>query len=168
MTSAKKDRTIAVHIAKDFGNIKISASKLRKLIKAICNRFGDFGPPDIRFEISLAIIDDVQIRKLSRCFLNHNATTDCLSFDLSDRDTSETRPSPPRVIEIIVNGQMAARQASRRRHSAEAELALYVTHGLLHQLGFDDATDDAAQKMHGAEDEILQQLGYGPVYNKGS
>ncbi len=46
-----------------------------------------------------------------------------------------------------------------------AELALYVTHGLLHQLGFDDATPEQAQKMHQAEDEILQHMGFGVVYN---
>ena len=166
MTSARKDRAIAVRIAEDFGNIDISAPKLKKLIKTVCNRFGEAELPDAGYQISLAIVDDVHIRKLSSRFLSRNATTDCLSFDLSDRDAPETGASPSRVLEIVVNGQMAARQAERRGHSAEAELALYVTHGLLHQLGFDDATGEAARKMHDAEDDILQQLGYGPVYNK--
>ena len=166
MTSARKDRAIVVRIAEDFGNIDISAPKLKKLIKAVCNRFGRSEPADAGYQISLAIVDDVHIRKLSSRFLSRNATTDCLSFDLSDRDAPETGASPLRVLEIVVNGQMAARQAERRGHSAEAELALYVTHGLLHQLGFDDATGEAARKMHEAEDDILQQLGYGPVYNK--
>jgi len=58
-----------------------------------------------------------------------------------------------------------AREAARRGHSAEAELALYVTHGLLHNLGFNDATAAQARKMHRMEDEILQHLGYGFVYN---
>lgn len=168
MTSARKDRAIAVRIAEDFGSIDISAPKLKKLIKAVCNRFGTSEPPDTRFQISLAIVDDVHIRKLSSRFLGRNATTDCLSFDLSDRDAPETGATPSRVLEIVVNGQMAARQAERRGHPVEAELALYVAHGLLHQLGFDDATDEAARKMHEAEDEILRQLGYGPVYNKNS
>lgn len=168
MTSARKDRAETIRITKDFGNIDISAPKIKRLIKAVCNRFGRSEPPDAGYQISLAIVDDVHIRKLSRRFLRHNATTDCLSFDLSDQDAPETGASRSRVLEIIVNGQMAARQAARRGHSAEAELALYVAHGLLHQLGFDDATDEAARKMHEAEDDILQQLGYGPVYNKGS
>ena len=61
---------------------------------------------------------------------------------------------------------MAVRQASLRGHSSEAELALYITHGLLHKLGFDDSTKGRAKKMHDIENEILQQLGYGLVYNK--
>jgi probable rRNA maturation factor len=166
MTSAKKDRAIAVRITKGFGNIEISTPKLRKLIRAVCNRFRRPEPPDAGYEISLAIVDDVHIRELSGRFLDRNATTDCLSFDLSDQDASETGASHSRVLEIVVNGQMAVRQAGLRGHSAEAELALYITHGLLHQFGFDDATDGAARKMHDVEDEILQQFGYGPVYNK--
>ena len=61
---------------------------------------------------------------------------------------------------------MAVRQANLRGHASQAELALYITHGLLHNLGFDDSTDSKARKMHDTEDNILQQLGYGFVYNK--
>ncbi len=61
---------------------------------------------------------------------------------------------------------MAVREAVLRSHSSKAELALYVTHGLLHNVGFDDSTKEKAKKMHDAEDEILQQLGYGSVYKK--
>jgi probable rRNA maturation factor len=60
---------------------------------------------------------------------------------------------------------MAVRQALLRNHSSQAELALYITHGLLHNLGFDDTAEDQAEEMHNTEDEILKQLGYGLVYN---
>ena len=53
----------------------------------------------------------------------------------------------------------------RRGHDAEAELALYVVHGLLHNIGYDDLTEADARKMHGMEDEILECFGYGTVYN---
>ena len=58
------------------------------------------------------------------------------------------------------------RQAAQRGHSTEAELALYLTHGLLHNLGFNDADKAAAERMHDMEDEILQQAGFGVVYNR--
>ncbi len=45
-------------------------------------------------------------------------------------------------------------------------MALYITHGLLHNLGFDDADPEQARRMHAAEDEILQDFGYGLVYNR--
>jgi rRNA maturation RNase YbeY len=66
---------------------------------------------------------------------------------------------------VIVNGERAVKEAQLRNHSSEAELALYITHSLLHNLDFDDSTDEQARKMHKIEDEILQNLGYGLVYN---
>ena len=89
------------------------------------------------------------------------ATSDCLSFDLSDDKSGSSKS-----FEIVVNGEIAGKQGNLRGHPAEAEMALYVTHGLLHNLGLDDSTEEKARKMHDIEDEILQQLGYGIVYNK--
>ena len=71
-----------------------------------------------------------------------------------------------KVFDIAVNAEMAQRQAQVAGHSAESELALYFLHGLLHNLGFDDATNEQASKMHKTEDEILEKFGYGVVYNK--
>jgi probable rRNA maturation factor len=67
--------------------------------------------------------------------------------------------------EIIVNAQKAKSEGKKRGHSQQAELALYITHGLLHNLGFDDLTVKKAKAMHHLEDEILQQHGFGKVYN---
>lgn len=168
MTSVKRDPGIILHITETFENARVPLPKLRKLAKIVCGRFGSNKTPDTRFEVSIAVVDDAQIRELNGRFLNRKKTTDCLSFDLTDGHEEEPEAGNPtsRMLELIVNGEMAARQADRRGHSSEAELALYITHGLLHNFGFDDATPSQARKMHEAEDEILQQLGYGSVYNK--
>jgi rRNA maturation RNase YbeY len=55
-------------------------------------------------------------------------------------------------------------QARLRGHSAQAELVLYITHGMLHNLGHDDLDEDKAQAMHAEEDRILKALGYGTIY----
>ncbi len=144
----------------------VSMSKLEELAKTVCNRFAGLGTAQARYEVSIAIVDDSEIRQLNAQFLNHKATTDCLSFDLSDDEESEITDQKSKTFELIVNGEMAVRQADLRGHSSEAELALYITHGLLHNLGFDDQTSDQARTMHDTEDEILQQMGYGFVYNK--
>jgi probable rRNA maturation factor len=156
MASAKQDQDIIVQITKNFKNIDIRLPRLKKLVEVICNRF-----KLSKATISIAIVDDTQIRKVNKQFLNQDIPTDCLSFDLSDNKKSSVKS-----FELIVNGEMAVRQANLRGHSSEAELALYITHGLLHNLGFDDSTQKQAEKMHNIENEILQQLGYGPVYNR--
>ena len=160
MASSKQDPDIIIHVAKNFKDIDLSTPEIKKIVKNVCNRFAEHETRNTGYEVSIAIVDDNEIRELNRRFLNRRAATDCLSFDLSDDEKG------PKIFDLVVNGQMAVRQASLRGHSGKAELALYITHGLLHNLGFDDSTQSLARKMHQTEDEILQQLGYGLVYNK--
>jgi len=165
MASAKQDQDIVIQIVGNFETTDVSLSRLEELAKTVCSRFAWPRTPQARYEVSIAIVDDAEIRQLNARFLNHKTTTDCLSFDLSDDAGTEITNRKSRVFELIVNGEMAVRQAELRGHSNEAELALYITHGLLHNLGFDDKNSDQARTMHETEDKILQQMGYGFVYN---
>ncbi|MBN1125930.1 MAG: rRNA maturation RNase YbeY [Sedimentisphaerales bacterium] len=131
----------------------IDVDCLCKLARRICQQFQAY-----QAEVSLVVVDDEGIRQVHERFLHSEAVTDVISFDLTDADGI---PS----FEIVVNAQEAARQANTRGHQTAAELALYVTHGLLHQLGFDDTDEPTAQKMHQMEDKILLQAGFGTVYN---
>ena len=141
--------------------------RLKGLVKSVCSphillsQNSSGGPGALKIIVSIAIVNDAQFQILNKRFLNRRGSSDCLSFDLSDDPSG-----PSRIFEIIVNGELAAREAKVRGHSGEAELALYITHGLLHNLGFDDSTKRRAAKMHRTEDKILQRLGYGFVYNK--
>ena len=121
----------------------------------VCGRFGLD-----RATVSVGIVDDAEMGRLNQRFLGHDGPTDVLSFDLSDGQEPDER----RVFDLLVNGELAAREAALRGHGAEAELALYITHGLLHNLGLDDATARQAGEMHDTEDEMLRALGYGAVY----
>ena len=159
MDSSGQDQNIDIQITVNFGAINVSMSGLRELVTIVCNRFGPHTDRDAQYQISVAIVDDAEIKELNTRFLDHETTTDCLSFDLSDVGEKS------RIFELVVNGEMAVRQSGLRGHSSEAELALYIVHGLLHNLGFDDSTPGPARKMHETEDEILQELGYGSVYN---
>jgi probable rRNA maturation factor len=128
-------------------------AKLRKVAEAVLRRFRLR-----RAAVTITIVDDQQMRKVHKQFLNKSSTTDVMSFDLTDEFEKI------RTFEVVVNAQMAARQARKHKHSAEAELALYITHGLLHQLGFDDVEPNRALEMHKTEDAILKKLGFGAIY----
>jgi len=167
MASDKQDSDITIQIARNFKDVYVPLPKVRKIVKAALGRSASPKSRSAGCVIDIAIIDDDQMRQLNKQFKNYDTTTDVLSFDLSDGlKESDTAQENPKIIELIVNGRMAQRQAKLRGHSPEAELALYITHGLLHCIGFDDSTETEARRMHEAEDEILQQLGYGLVYNK--
>jgi probable rRNA maturation factor len=141
-------------IVVQFAKPRTTNHKLRRLVRFVCKRFGLTSAT-----VSVAVVDDAQFRRLNAQFLKRTCSSDCLSFDLSEPKSKD------RTFELVINGDAAAIEAGRRGHSPEAELALYVVHGLLHQLGFNDSATRQAHKMHKAEDEILRSLGYGAVWN---
>jgi probable rRNA maturation factor len=146
---------ISIHIDWVFRDPRVSGRGLKLLVAEVCRQRAVS-----KAAIGIAIVGDDQMRRLNRRFTGRRTATDCLSFDLSDGQGRGAE----RVFEIVVNAERAIREASARGHRPQAELSLYITHGLLHQLGFDDLRPAQARRMHRMEDEILQGLGYGMVY----
>jgi probable rRNA maturation factor len=98
--------------------------------------------------LSLVVVDDKTMRRLNRRYLQHDYATDVLSFLLDS--------GPGRVQgEVIVSADTAARQAPRYGWSAEDELLLYVIHGTLHVVGYDDTEPAAEQMMRDRERHYL-------------
>jgi len=156
MEPHRREHQICVQITADCDDTEVDLSGLEEIAQVVCRRFGLSDAT-----IGIAIVDDAGFRRLNKQFRNSDTVSDCLSFDLSD----ELAAKSARTFELVLNVRQAAREADLRDHSISAELALYLVHGLLHNLGFDDATDTEAGKMHEMEDKILQELGYGSVYN---
>ena len=118
--------------------------------------------------ISVALVGDEQIAELNATYLNHDGPTDVLTFDLLEKNDRSGNASKRRIEgELVVSVDTAAREArARRNDDVTAELALYVAHGTLHLLGFDDQTCEDAERMHLLEDDILSSIGVGPVYRR--
>jgi probable rRNA maturation factor len=147
--------TIKIRIADTCRRPDFNAARLKRMLCALCERFA------VRWaDISIVIVNDTQIKKVNKEFLGRSYVTDVISFDLSDED------GEGKVFELVINAQEARRQAKSRGHSAEAELALYIVHGFLHDVGFDDAKPGEAARMHTMEDEILDEFGYGVTYRE--
>ncbi len=104
-------------------------------------------------EISVALVDNRIMRRLNRRFLRHDQTTDVLSFRLDDARESLLRG------EIVVSADVARKSARRFGHSARAEVALYVLHGLLHLAGYDDRRTADRERMRAREQHYLGRLG---------
>jgi len=156
MPTNKRKNHITVQVATECEDLDADLCELEQLAKTVCERFD---PGNVI--VSIALVEDEQFQRLNKQFHKSDTVSDCLSFDLSDNHQADS----PRLFELVLNAQQAHREALRRGHSVKAELGLYLTHGLLHNLGFDDATESQAKVMHDTEDEILHQFGYGLVYN---
>ncbi len=116
--------------------------------------------------VSLVVVGDDAIRTLKRDWFGMDVVTDVISFDLGEQDEStQYSQESPFDCELVVNLEQARRVAQQRGGKWQAELCLYVVHGLLHQLGYDDQSSEDFQRMHSREDELLDELGFGHVYD---
>ncbi len=114
--------------------------------------------------LSIVLTDNRHIRDLNREYVGVDTTTDVISFPLEDLDWPLAGYNGGINGEIIASAELAYEQALARDLDPRAELLLYVVHGLLHLIGYDDRTPSDARRMHAREDELLQQFGFGSVY----
>lgn len=102
-------------------------------------------------ELSIALVDDSSIREMNQKYLNHDWETDVISFVLDESDCSLTG-------QLIVSTETAQRVAVELDSTIAGELALYVAHGTLHLVGFDDLSEPDATNMRLAEKEYLERF----------
>jgi probable rRNA maturation factor len=111
--------------------------------------------------IEVAIWGAERMRQLNERWLGHSGPTDVITFDLGDGPAGAGGSVTG---QINVCRPIAQDQARRRNGTLAVELLLYVVHGALHLLDYDDHEPAAAIRMHRMEDRILGELGYGTVY----
>ncbi len=140
--------TIRVSIACPQESVEIDPKRLRDTARAVLEGEG------IRDgEISLAFVDNATIHQLNKRYLDHDEPTDVLSFPLSESDKRLAG-------ELVIGAEVARDHAAGSGHDVQAELALYVIHGLLHLCGYDDHTSKDAEAMRERERHYLKQLNW--------
>jgi len=106
---------------------------------------------DAKFaEVLFVIMNDDQHTALNIKYLDHDYSTDILTFDMSDTDEIAG--------DVYINWEVCRTNAKEYGVSDEQELYRLFIHGLLHLVGFDDHTDDEKAEMRGQEDRYLQLL----------
>lgn len=106
-------------------------------------------------ELNLVFTDNKKIKKINKTFLGHNFATDVISFAYNNASLENNISG-----EIIISVEMAIKLAQKLKCTIEGEMALYLVHGLLHLLGYNDKLKKDARKMHQREKELLSMYGY--------
>ncbi|MEN6404868.1 MAG: rRNA maturation RNase YbeY [Thermoguttaceae bacterium] len=101
-------------------------------------------------QLSVAVVDDPTIARLHDEFLNDPTPTDVLSFVLE-------RSAGLLEGEVVASADTASRCAARYGNTPERELLLYVIHGALHLVGYDDTTPEQRAVMRKKEKKYLGQ-----------
>jgi probable rRNA maturation factor len=102
--------------------------------------------------LELLLADDRTVRALNRLHRGVDRTTDVLSFP----STGDLEPGAPHIGAIAISLPQAARQARAAGWPRRSELALLMTHGYLHLLGYDHETDDGT--MRRLEARLLRRI----------
>lgn len=140
---------IKVSIACPQELVAVDRGRMREAVRSVLQ-----GENIAEAEISLAFVDNPTIHRLNKQFLDHDEPTDVLSFPLSEANARKLAG------ELVIGVEVAKSQAEERGHDVQAELTLYVIHGLLHLCGYDDKSARTANVMRQRERHHLTSLGF--------
>ncbi len=111
------------------------------------------------FDLSLIIVRASEMAQINQTFLQHDGSTDVITFDYTETATRNTQHAT-RVLhgEIFICIDDAKAQAKEFRTSWQSELTRYVVHGVLHLRGYDDIRAADRGKMKREENRLVKEM----------
>jgi probable rRNA maturation factor len=134
---------ISIHSPQEI--VPVDRGRLRDIARAVLD-----GESIKDYELSIALVDNPTIHRLNKQYLDHDEPTDVLSFPYSAASAKKLEG------ELVIGVEVAREQAAERGHDVQAELALYVIHGLLHLCGYDDKSTSDERAMRERERHYLE------------
>jgi probable rRNA maturation factor len=104
-------------------------------------------------DLSVGFIDDEYMTELHIKWMDEPGSTDVLSFPM---DMPETEGEIVTLGDIMISPFFAATQAQAAGHSAEHEIYILATHGLLHIIGYDHADPEEERIMFALQESIVE------------
>ena len=99
-------------------------------------------------ELSIALINDEEMRTLNRTYRQKNTPTNVLSFP---------NPGPdPLLGDIVISRETVIKEAEERAKPIQHHFTHMLVHGFLHLQGYNHEKDDEAEIMEQLEINILQ------------
>lgn len=105
-------------------------------------------------ELSLYFVTEETICSLHQEFFDDPTSTDCISFPMDDTYLGE----------VFVCPKVASEYAKKHQTSPYNELVLYIVHGILHLIGFDDIEQEDRLKMRQMEEHCFTYLKSQPEF----
>lgn len=101
-------------------------------------------------EVVIHLVGKKKICSLHDIYFQDPTPTDCISFPLED---------PYCLGEVFVCPEVAIAYSKKNHKDPLHETSLYIIHGLLHLLGYDDQTPAQIKKMRSLEKQAMKKLG---------
>lgn len=124
-----------------------------------------------KIEVSLTVVDDVEIQKINLDQRGKDSATDVLSFPMieyslydSVESAIEAEPVNPDnglvyLGDIVISWDKVVQQKEAYGHTLEREFTFLIVHSMLHLLGYDHMTEDEEKVMNERQRLIMSKLG---------
>ena len=99
--------------------------------------------------IAVVFVGDPEMQEMHRAFMSIDEPTDIMTFP-SDLELDGTIGG-----DLVISTDTAAAHAADQGHETADELEFLIVHGMLHLLGWNDATDVERTSMLERQTEIL-------------
>ncbi|WP_084126864.1 rRNA maturation RNase YbeY [Demequina sp. NBRC 110054] len=108
-------------------------------------------------ELAIMFVDEAAMEQLHIQWMDEPGPTDVLSFPMDElRPGTAEDPTPAGLLgDIVVCPPVAADQAVKAGHTAEEEMLLLTTHGILHLLGYDHVEPEEEKEMFALQRRLL-------------
>ncbi len=133
--------------------LRPQSSVYRRQLSIPCPPSSVLRPPSSALppgELSLVFLTDPALAQLHADFMDDPTTTDVITF--------EGDAAAGLAGEICVSADTARAYAREHDHDFATELTLYLVHGWLHLVGFDDLQPAKKRRMRAAEARALKLL----------
>jgi probable rRNA maturation factor len=140
---------VEVHISNNQNALEISSQDAANIVRETLARLKH--PCD---EISIHFISKKEISRLHGTYFNDPTPTDCISFPIDNEDET----GYCLLGEIFVCPEVAIEYATRLKRDVYRETTLYLVHGILHLIGYDDIDPADRRRMRAAERRVLIHL----------
>ena len=107
-------------------------------------------------EIAVHLINDQKISTLHKHYFDDPTPTDCISFPIDK--PGERADGVCFLGEIFVSTETASSYAKKHALDTYEEVLLYIIHGFLHLIGYNDLEEEDLKKMREKEKFCIDML----------
>jgi rRNA maturation RNase YbeY len=137
-------------------NLYVSSSSKKKISKKQVHKLVGLLREDLDFSIETLVInfiDSGSIQEINKEYLNHNYSTDIITFNYSGSNLAFDG-------EIFISVDDAKLNAQKYKVSLSNELQRLIIHGILHLKGYDDVNSMQQTKMKKKENYLLNKYNF--------